>query len=522
MITLLCGLKNEKLGFSLSQADIFVILFATYYLLRSLIDSPSRLNVYDFYFLLCYVLTYGCIKVIATSDKKFLNILIIAILIIFTYEAILTMTQFFGFSKGKNSFFDVSGSFISPALLTNFMCLAFPLLDAYLMEKQQPKLAVLLFVSLSLVCFMTDSKLSWLVLAVLLVFRLVKSSKRQLPSFYFIAAFAALAFIIMAIFLQDSTSGRFLILKGTFSLWHENWFSGIGINQFDRHYNDFQAAHLMANPLSPYRYLASYVQVAYNDFLQIALELGVIGLVFLTYGIILTLSNWRRYPQYLQEAMLMIIIFAMFSFPLQTSSTLILCIIYFGLISTFHTPVSSTNIKTNLIKASFGAAGIILVFLSLKIQNAVMIWKLASRSPIVADHIRFKESVKVFENNKDFQLAFANILYLKKRYSASIAQLNKAALRSSSIDIYLLLAQNYEALGDIALAESNYVKSMTLVPAFLKPKFLLMMLYLKNRRLKDAKGIAGVILSSKIKIKNKESDYILTAAKKISHLQANF
>ena len=518
LIALFCSLPKKSQHFSVNQVDLLVILFGGYYMFCSLAGTSSRQNIYDFYFLLCYLLLYGCIKASATEDHRPLPILSLAMLIIFSYEAMLTIVQFLGFSKGRNTFFPVSGSFISPALLTNFMCLAYPLISHYLEEKRLAKLSILLFLVLAVVCFMTDSKLSWLVLSVLLVFKLVKSSKRRLPSFYFLVAFAGLTVIIVAILLQDSTNGRFLILKGSFSLWTENWFKGIGINQFDRQYNLFQAEHLMHNPHSPYYYLASYVQVAYNDFLQIALELGVFGFLFLGYSVALTFTNWTRYPQYIQEAMLMILMIAMFSFPFQTSSTLTLCIVYFALAATFHPPLVLTSAKISLIKATLATASVALLFISFQIQNALLVWKLAVRNPAVADQAIFREPMKVLENNKDFQLALANILFLKTRYAESVCVLNKAALHSSSIDIFLLLALNYEAMGNLDLAESNYRESMKLVPSFLKPKFLLMMLYLKNRRLEDAKGIARTILHSRIKIKNKESDYILTAAKKISNL----
>jgi uncharacterized membrane protein HdeD (DUF308 family) len=207
--------NNEKLTkISITMVDVMVLFFAIYYIISVFLNSSLTRNIYDFYFLICYLFIYLALKTIFEHGEKNITFLIFFLITIFIFEGVSAIVQFLGLHQSKNSFFNITGSFISPALLTNFLCILFPLLYQYLIKYRFELLAKLLFAFLALICFLTDSKLSWLVLGILLFYKLAKNLKRT-PIYVYVLCILSIYIIIHSIILQDSSTGRFLILRAS-------------------------------------------------------------------------------------------------------------------------------------------------------------------------------------------------------------------------------------------------------------------------------------------------------------------
>jgi O-antigen ligase len=518
IVTIILLKPLSTLVIRITELDFLFVSFISYYVFNICNQTATVVTPYDFYFLCCYVLIYFAIKFFQDhASSQQIRSLIIALLIIFVGEVAIELLQFFGIGKGKNSFFNVSGSFISPAVLTNFLCIAFPLLNNFLKDKGLLAWSHVLFLTLCLACFLTDSKLSWLVVGVLLLLKATPYLTRY-PKISYGSLGVVFLCIILAILFQDSTSGRFLVLENSLSLWQEHFFAGVGVNQFERVYNLFQADFISKHANPEYSYFASYIEVAYNDFLQIAIEMGFFGLVLMGLVAFVMVRNFKRYPSYIREALIVIFLVAFFSFPFQTSSTATLCVVYLGIASSFHEPVKQFYIHPTVVKMLCTLSLGIVMVLSFNIQNALYVWQLSGKNPDVLTQSRFESARYVLTNNKNFQLAYGNMLFLRKKSHESINVLEKLSAQSSKIDIFLLLALNYEAIADTSAAERNFRKSISLVPSLLRPKFLLMKFYLKNRRLQEAKAIATIITTSRIKVKTMEATKLVQMANEVLKL----
>jgi tetratricopeptide (TPR) repeat protein len=283
-------------------------------------------------------------------------------------------------------------------------------------------------------------------------------------------------------------------------------------------YNFYQGEFLLKQNNEVYNYLASYIEVAYNDFLQIAIEMGMFGVLFITSSLVLIFKNIKTYDDKTIEGIIVMAIIGFFSFPFQTSSTVALCCIYFASISSQHKPLLEINLRDRILKGLILLPSIWFMFLLFEIQNSLFIWKLSKQNIAILNQEKFVKTVEVLSNDKNFLVWYADILYLQKKHIQSIAILKRASTLSSKLDIFLLLALNYEAMGKMVASEQNYKKCILLVPSLIKPKFFLMKMYLQNKRLREAKKLALSIINTKLKINNNEADYMIKMSKKVIEL----
>jgi O-antigen ligase len=101
------------------------------------------------------------------------------------------------------------------------------------------------------------------------------ANQSKLSSRAFIIAISVL-FVCASIFLEfkykkDSTNGRLRIWENTIELITQKPVTGFGIGMYEREYNLYIAQHAKAN--------ADHVFMAYNDFLELATEGGLIALL---------------------------------------------------------------------------------------------------------------------------------------------------------------------------------------------------------------------------------------------------
>ena len=104
--------------------------------------------------------------------------------------------------------------------------------------------------------------------------------------------FLFLLFTISAYFLKkDSSDGRFLIWKLSVKIIKDNPLTGVGFNRFEAIYNLYQSDYFKTHSDSKAAWLADNVLVAYNDFLQLIVELGILALLPIFYFLFNTMKH---------------------------------------------------------------------------------------------------------------------------------------------------------------------------------------------------------------------------------------
>lgn len=514
----------KRINIKINRNDIVIFSFITFLCIRKIYFSPYPISFSDFYLPILYFLIYFLSKVLYDNKTFTQKYIFYFLAIIALFEIIIGYSQYFGW-QSNNIFFKVTGSFNTPAIFTNYLCLNIPiLLSLYqiTINKIVRKCFLLIICLIIGLCFLTDSKLSWLIIVIFsfLLFLFKKNWTTKAIRMYALIGLAILLSIVaILIYKQDSTSGRFFVWTNCYHLFLDNPLWGIGSGMFERYYNYEQAKFLFENPDSKYLLLSSYITTPYSEYILFILEGGIIAITLIIALSIYTykskLLTFNRCE--LQGAIYMFLFMALFSFPFQSSSTCSLFFIFLGFLSAKSKPIILASFRSLYICISLLLLYIPLSTLVFNIYNSISKWNYIVNN---YHHMDVKEIEKNYyeistpiKNIDDFKIDFAGLFYTVGKYENTISILEELSQSSSRGDIFMMLGQCYEQNKNNIKAEQYYRKGCYLLPNLLRPKFILMQFYISNNRITEAKKEAEQIVLTPIKIENQDSKDIVRYAK---------
>jgi hypothetical protein bacD2_10657 len=97
---------------------------------------------------------------------------------------------------------------------------------------------------------------------------------------------------------------------------------------------------------------------------------------------------------------------------------------------------------------------------------------------------------------------YAAILNENGQYDQSVIILNKALMKMDTYDIQILMADNYKKMEEFDLEERYLKNAVQMCPNRFIPLYLLVKLYDKTNRKREALELAELILSKKIKVQS--------------------
>lgn len=534
-----CLVEYKSYGIitSISITQLDSLLFVFYLFISfNLIKNNSDLRSNDFYPLVIYPLLYITIRI----GKEKVNIrLILGIMVIISLgEVFIGLIQIMNegvFLVLKNK---ITGSFGSPAIYSNFLICNIPFIFYFFCHRRiknrfiESVFFAVISIAILAVLFCTQSRLAFLTL-IFQMCVIILLEKRAKFSFTLkgavLLAVALGGVFVMLLFLKsDSTSGRWFIIKNTLILLKYNFLEGVGIGRFDVVYNNFQENYFRTHTDKVHEYLASYITVAYNDYLQFFLELGLTGMIFM---IVILIKLFTIIKQALTGEMkvrneikaslvccLTILFLALFSFPFRLQVIFTIFIITLGLLSDLDFQIFQLNVRKAWLST------IVCVFTFLFTIRLILTY---------SDNIKWNEVslyaknvevpapvlIEVYEslipelgNNTDFLEDYAKKMYIKKHYFHASEILKTASMYSHKYDIYLLLGMCYDKMNQNDLAAQTYLKCSYMVPGLFISRYNLMMIYYKTNNFTLAKRWAGIILKMPVKVNSKTTDKIKKTA----------
>ena len=135
---------------------------------------------------------------------------------------------------------------------------------------------------------------------------------------------------------------RLIKWHNAWELFKDHWFLGIGINNWIIEYPKYHQVHGNDYGVS----ISSQSDHTHNDFIQLAVELGVVGILlffYLIYQVVLQSLRWRKHPNHLIRLTNIALIAscsgiavdALFSFPLQLVNNIVLIVIFIALYASY-------------------------------------------------------------------------------------------------------------------------------------------------------------------------------------------
>jgi O-antigen ligase len=410
-------------------------------------------------------------------------------------EAILGLRQLYGFATSGHSMYALTGSFFNPGPYSGYLAMILPVcLYQWLVCGRRGGRVVAGGVMLLIFCVLPAgmSRSAWLAAGVSCLcvyawhmdwtdkFRLLWQQQRQRVVMVVVGGFCVLllAGYLLFVLKPDSARGRLFMWKITCRAIAEKPLTGYGIHNFAAAYGNAQETYFAAGDYEPWEErVAGSPEYAFNEYLQVAVELGIPLAVCLLVVVVLCLYRGVRKGRYgICGAILSLMIFSFSSYPLQL-------------------PVFIVTFGGLLVACLFGAdrwqwlgvavlVGIIGGFRlknDLQVEQACREWMnarvLYSAGAYQSAEKEYGRLYPLLRDRASFLFEYGHGLHKQQQFSKSNRILKEALLRSCDPMILNVIGKNYQQMGDCLSAEDWFIRSTHRLPGRIYPYYLLAKLY---------------------------------------------
>ncbi len=302
---------------------------------------------------------------------------------------------------------------------------------------------------------------------------------------------------------------------------------GHGCGAFNAKYMDYQAEYFKNNPDSKHAQLADNVKHPFNEFIKVAVEFGIIGLIVVLSLFLLILwkiiksENENRGLVF--SGLVSFLMMACFSYPLQYIAVWLQLAFYiFALL-----PSKEISIK-NSTMTIVARTIIVIVCTSLlsyfiRRMQAEMKWKtiaMNSLHGITEDMLpEYEKLNSTLKQNPFFLYNYGAELNFAGRFEKSINVLTECQKHFNDYDLLMLLADNYHKKGEIEKAIEIYLHASFMIPCRFMPIYQLFDIYRKTGQEEMAVKYASVIVNKKVKIPSLIVNFIKSEAEE--YLEGN-
>jgi O-antigen ligase len=543
---------SSRLTFSVCLTDVAIFCFVAWVFVRGAFgDMRSGMELWFFMLLLPLYLTIR-ISLIGkgnTSVAERIRPLLLVIVSATTVEAIWGFLQLYGVVKSYNGIFSISGSFFNPAPYSCFLACGV-LLALYFMLKGRSKaeklLGIVCAISSLTILPATMSRASWIAVLVgslFLVYGLYFFSLNKLiqqrKSRIFKWLLATACVILVALFLagvyfikKDSANGRMLIWRTSTTLVQERPLVGSGFNSFQPLYCGAQASYFTTgNATEEELLLADVPEYAFNEYLQLTVEHGIIGLLlflFVAYSFFAkqTTAANDGLEHAVKGSLAAFLVFAFFSYPFSVSALAILFVVLAAISASLLPPIKQFSHRW------VGLAAVILcfgmtVYACSQILSRYTVyceWQQAQKYYHAGSwkqaEAKYSHLYPKLNFQKHFLFEYALCLSKTGQHEASNEVLRCFLYFGSDPMAYNCMGENYKQLKDYEKAESMYLLAFRTVPNRHYPLYLLMKLYNDNGAAEPAKKMAALLLEKQAKVNSTAIEEMQEEARKILELQA--
>lgn len=385
---------------------------------------------------------------------------------------------------------------------------------------------------------MTQARAGWMAasvgVGVVLAFHVLQKQKLSLSAILTRFSFTSKALILFgsmtvvigtsyAIYLLKPASafGRILIQKVGLTAFLDHFWTGVGIGRFGSIYGVYQAQYFKNHPTDTQAaWLADDMTYAYNEFINIGTELGIMGLLCLVCLIVVTVQRFiqlQRLSSSHQErylrlgALASLISFwitGLFSYPMHVLQILIAVAFFFSLLTVPSKEIDTIiQLRTTAVRG-FAVVGIVLCsfggYRLYQEYRACVEWRsLAHDAKMdMFSYQGYNNLYPLLCHHQAFLYNFGSELYYHGHYSEALYYLQQARQYISSSDIFILLGQTSEKLNNYQQAQEYYTTAAFVKPNRIAPHYLLAKLHFANGNVGEAKQAAEKVCSMKMKIEN--------------------
>lgn len=444
------------------------------------------------------------------------------------WESICGYLQLYDITTSNHSLYKLTGSFQNPGPYAGFLvsilpfalwqALRFRTPNKYLQQAVLSFSCIYVFFSLSLLPA-TMSRAAWLAAGIGIGIILIYHYRLflHLRQFYQAHRKQAIIYIcISGLFItiagagiyhvkKDSADGRLLMWKVTTRIIAEHPLTGVGWGNFAGAYGQAQADYFAEGKATPQEeWVAGSPEYAFNEFLQITAEHGIIGLILFLLVIVLAFRSAYKNGQIgIVGSLAAFLTFACFSYPFRVWQMNILFIILLVTAFTKFRYEKAIEMKEDKKRRKWKIYTVVIILALLippllwtgkrwqEKQQAIAQWQ--DEQSYYNMEI-FKGTVdnyrKLYWQLRDepkFLFELGQCLSKTEFYEESNRILLEGARQSSDPMFWNIMGKNYQAMSRFNEAEECFTHAYHMIPHRLYPLYLLANLYFQSGQ--TAKGI---------------------------------
>ncbi len=499
---------DRHICLTVTHIDILCLLYLIYCIFNAYYTRENEMPYIWRYTILNLVLGYLLIR---SYPQK--PIIINALIISGTLQSVIAILQSINKIHGNNDFFQITGTFQNPGPLGGFLGLSFIFTIKCFLDKKKDKRKFLLFIPLILMGYgllLSDSRSAWIATFSVSNYILYKNIIRdeKIKSFFLkmkqsfiiklLFMFICLSCLtITYLYKQNSANGRLLIWQTTTNMFLDKPLTGQGIGSFKETNILYQARYFEKNPHSYFASVAGYPGYPYNEFLHIASEQGVIGILFIG-GILFLLYRLPQYHRIGKTALYglsYLFLFSLFSYTFYIISLMFITIGLGGCLS-YRPLVSFAFSKSMKIIAALCLLSILCVVISdIKIYKELRFISISS----IHNHKELYDKIK---NNSSFIDNYAQWAMITMPPDKRLPILRQAENVVPTVELFNDIGDTYLSLFNTNVAIQYYKKADLMIPNRITSKYKLFQIYLGAKDSCCALKWCEKALSGSLKIEN--------------------
>lgn len=513
-IVLISAMSVSK-EFKYDMIDISLLLFGGWGVLRYFTsDIPT--DIFTLYGMLSVLMVYVWIRCIGDCHIVFTALFIGGIL-----QAIWGILQLLGVLDAGHLYFRETGSFDNPALWGIYLGISFysgtVLLDRKNVNYNKWMICVgMLLILVGLV--FARSRTVWVALACGLIwiygapYYWTRLGHRKMKMKILVIGILVLCLLLLVMWgiyqiCPESVQGRLLIFRVAFDMFWDAPYWGHGISSFCAKYMLYQAAWFDKYPDSGWIMVAGNSHLAFNEYLKMLCEQGIVGLMLFGWVIYKVVRKGSFENARIYTGMLIILLVAgVFSYPFEDMAILVVFGICLAEINNKTIDSYRVCFVSNVWKyvvVAILVVGIGMVTLSYGYRKWVEddLRSVKEGSMSVLDILAFKDFGQL-DSSKEYVLWVAEELYRNSHYRDAIPVLEQAVKLHCNELVLNALGVCYQNEGMYIHAENAFKLASYMTPAYILPQYYLFTLYREIGDKEAACRVAEKALEMQVKITN--------------------
>lgn len=432
--------------------------------------------------------------------------------------------QYFEIVESYHSLFAITGPYHNPGVLGGIMSFLLSIIlgGAILMlpvlcQNNKAFCIVCFSVVVSLPVFiLTYARAAWLalIMAILYVYYIKNKSVLVRKKFIYLSCFIG-CMIVLVCFLYWlkplSASGRLLVWKVSGQMIKDKPFTGFGRNGFEANYLYYQAEYMQTKASDDEKYVAGNIHHAFNEPIRIAVEHGMVGLIFYALFVLLVLRLPTRNSiaaHIAKSAILAIIVWGMFSYPNQVFIMMVILALSCAILLKQYSRIAVWSYcKVMIPVRSFRCFFLLLSLLATillcryyDLYRDIYVYQKSVRlEEEIKNPVRIRQFHEKLLTDVSISLFYAYILQKGQSERELMEVIHFLEKTYPTPSLFIRKGEFLQQSHCFFEAETAYTLASAMVPTKQKARYKLALLYYQIGRKAEAINIASTLLNEKVK-----------------------